>query len=1018
MSDLDASMASMGFGGSGATSLANAAFGSRISNAFSGVNSAIQQMVTGLTKAAKLTAQIKKDTADISKALGHSLGTSGVGVVGSGGVGAGSSMNLGLAAVSAGGGGGGVGGGLGLAGFGGGAGGAGGISSTLLKLGYAKAGLGAAAGLAQMALAPGVAAYGMMPATSDVLMRNRLMFNSSLGSGMMANSLAKVVTSSTFGRMGSTMDGYQSAAALASVGYGVNSALGRNMLRTTGSLSFLTGQSGADIAGTLSNNIGSPQMGNRLRMLGISTVGSNGDPMSFSQIGNQVYNRFGFSGLSETQIQRELRPGMAGNLNLDYYFQDPQMRSLVQQYLLLRARNGGKPVNMSSNAAMSAISGAGGGVLGADKSLRNYAGTSANMIEAFGSSLSGGISTGANIASNINNTAVSNQGLLQGVAQLKGSIDTLTGTSAGQGVIAGAATGLKGFTDVLSSATTALAIFAMSRGLGAAGGATGGLLGGAGGALGTAARVGGGVLGGLGAGAAGVGATEALRGHFASNSTVGNGSAWQTAGTIAGYAGSGAAAGALIGSVVPGVGTAIGAVAGTAIGAGLGVWRTVQGGGAAGGGSGGAARGGSGTNVSGGNATSLLSLAKKFVGTPYVWGGTSPRGWDCSGFTQYVFGKIGVRLGRTTYDQAKQGTQVSYSKAQPGDLLFYHYAQDSQGGINHVAIYLGGGRQVAAANRRVGTVIQPVDTKNLVMVRRVLGGANGKASNGVADDNNSVGSTTGSSIGYQTSTLGSTDLSVGVSGVSAHLTSLIDMLQGAGVAVAADGGANGPTSSSGSSTGSSGSGPGSSSAAGANMSLSSVIKQVGFKGNSARIAYAIAMAESGGDPHSHNPNPPDNSYGYFQINMLGDLGPERRAAFHLRSNDDLYNPLTNAKAAYEISNGGKNWIPWTTYTSGKYKEYLSGAPSYSKGAWNVNKDQAANLHTGEMVLPASVAQAVRDNTNKTLAGQGPGTSGGAGPVVILNVYPSNASNAEAIRFGNKVKEVLDGKRRIDSIGAK
>jgi len=109
----------------------------------------------------------------------------------------------------------------------------------------------------------------------------------------------------------------------------------------------------------------------------------------------------------------------------------------------------------------------------------------------------------------------------------------------------------------------------------------------------------------------------------------------------------------------------------------------------------------------------------------------------------------------------------------------------------------------------------------------------------------------------------------------------------------------------------------------------------GFRGHALATAVAIAMAESGGNTHSHNGRPPDNSYGLWQINMLGSMGPARREQFHLSSNDQLFNADQNAKAAYAIAGHGKNFEPWSTYTSGAYKRYLSQA---DKAAENVTAE--------------------------------------------------------------------------------
>lgn len=109
-------------------------------------------------------------------------------------------------------------------------------------------------------------------------------------------------------------------------------------------------------------------------------------------------------------------------------------------------------------------------------------------------------------------------------------------------------------------------------------------------------------------------------------------------------------------------------------------------------------------------------------------------------------------------------------------------------------------------------------------------------------------------------------------------------------------------------------------------------RQAGLPDGAATTAAAIAMAESGGNTTSHNSNPPDDSYGLWQINMLGPLGPARRAVYRLKSNSDLFDPATNARVMSAISKQGKDFGPWTTYTSGKYKQFLGGVTSKDSGA--------------------------------------------------------------------------------------
>jgi len=86
----------------------------------------------------------------------------------------------------------------------------------------------------------------------------------------------------------------------------------------------------------------------------------------------------------------------------------------------------------------------------------------------------------------------------------------------------------------------------------------------------------------------------------------------------------------------------------------------------------------------------------------------------------------------------------------------------------------------------------------------------------------------------------------------------------------------------------------------------------GFKGDALKTAWGIGTRESGGNPKAYNPNrgTGDNSYGLFQINMLGDMGPSRRKAFGIQRNEDLFDPMVSAKAAYQMSKGGTDFGAW------------------------------------------------------------------------------------------------------------
>jgi cell wall-associated NlpC family hydrolase len=90
----------------------------------------------------------------------------------------------------------------------------------------------------------------------------------------------------------------------------------------------------------------------------------------------------------------------------------------------------------------------------------------------------------------------------------------------------------------------------------------------------------------------------------------------------------------------------------------------------------------------------VVATGRSLVGTPYVWGGESLQegGFDCSGFTQYVFNKAGYELPRVSSDQAKYGTLVSRLTLQPGDLVFY--SMQANGVVSHVGLYIGNGQMI------------------------------------------------------------------------------------------------------------------------------------------------------------------------------------------------------------------------------------------------------------------------------------------------------------------------------------
>jgi len=173
--------------------------------------------------------------------------------------------------------------------------------------------------------------------------------------------------------------------------------------------------------------------------------------------------------------------------------------------------------------------------------------------------------------------------------------------------------------------------------------------------------------------------------------------------------------------------------------------------------------------------------------------------------------------------------------------------------------------------------------------------------------------------------------------------------------------------------------------AGMDQGLMQTLQNAGFSGQSLTTAYGIVKAESGGRANAYNPTGMDDSYGLFQINMENsdprnpNMGSKRNAAYlkkyasiGYRGPESLKDPNINARIAYDISKGGTNFNPWTTYTSGKYLQHTSGVSTANVGTNTVN----------------------------------------------VNVNLANASIAEANSLAKKIKEILLNDKDLQTMGSK
>jgi peptidoglycan DL-endopeptidase CwlO len=115
-----------------------------------------------------------------------------------------------------------------------------------------------------------------------------------------------------------------------------------------------------------------------------------------------------------------------------------------------------------------------------------------------------------------------------------------------------------------------------------------------------------------------------------------------------------------------------------------------------------------------GDVAAVLEAALAQVGDPYVWGGTGPDGFDCSGLTSFAYAAAGVSLPHSSRSQSRMGVAVSRNDLMPGDLVFFYSP------ISHVGIYIGGGKMVHARTHGVPVAVTSVDMGGYVGARRVL----------------------------------------------------------------------------------------------------------------------------------------------------------------------------------------------------------------------------------------------------------------------------------------------------------
>lgn len=298
-----------------------------------------------------------------------------------------------------------------------------------------------------------------------------------------------------------------------------------------------------------------------------------------------------------------------------------------------------------------------------------------------------------------------------------------------------------------------------------------------------------------------------------------------------------------------------------------------------------------------GTAYEAIQKALSYYGTSYKVGGSSYSLVDCSGLTLRAFEAIGIKLPHKAALQAEMGQRVNgLQNAQPGDLVFFSGGPTSKGtknGVGHVAIYLGNGLLMEARGRAYKAGVYQLGNRasKIYSIQRFAAPSSQPIY--IPQVNYTVPAYAGPGRSQ----------SPGRSGGF-----------GEGVAFPAQG-----SMMTGGETG--GIGPGGPVSGDV---VASAAYAAGFRGDDLTTMVAIAKGESGWNTSAYNGKNKDNSYGLWQINMIGSMGPARRQAFGISSNEELFDPYVNARAAMQIFKS-QGWKAWTVHSRGLYKKHLPAA---------------------------------------------------------------------------------------------
>lgn len=400
---------------------------------------------------------------------------------------------------------------------------------------------------------------------------------------------------------------------------------------------------------------------------------------------------------------------------------------------------------------------------------------------------------------------------------------------------------------------------------------------------------------------------------------------------------------------------------------------------------------GNGASNLGASAAQIIKYAETQLNVPYVWGGESPgKGFDCSGLIQWAYGKAGVKIPRVAADQQKAAKPVPVNQTQPGDLLFVGNP------AHHVVMAIGGGKIIEAPHTGDHVKIRALNPNEFTSAGRFINNiGNMNSLLGNSDSNSSTSlsdlqSITGGDLG-----------SFGASSTS-ELSNIMAALSG-GVG-------------------------------GGVMPLSS---------NSNNTNSVSASSTSGGTVAGNGKNDPASLKAYAkQLLTKRGWGNQWNSFNALVNSESSWNyKATNAQSgAYGIpqalpgnkmSSAGSDWrtngdtqLNWMMdYIAGRYGDpnkawsFHQKNNWYNVGAWNIDKDQVATVHQGEMIIPAQQAETIRqallNNTfNPNVAKNSVGGGINIGNIQVMLPSGWTGTQAQAQQAGRAIVDAISNDDRI------